>query len=806
MKNSNFNSFLFSLLLIISIMGIVQPTKIYSQFISNGSFETHLDNTYPRGLTGVWSTYSGYSQNQLMKCIGFCSFYPFHWNPVNDGCQNNPIYGNGWYWATQAASPDYFHMGGLFQAQVPYVGILVDDNTVKEYRYPYGYPSINRDDSAFVGLRIKAMKASHPQFFNSYKEYIQSKLNTSITGPKLYEVKFYVSKSRHFNRSIKNIGVYFTHDYVVRPFSIQSSEMWNRNLALNDQLPYNYMTSPQIFSNILLDQTADVYGHGGWQEIKDYLFVEEHEVYDYVTIGNFQNDADLWADITPAFEYDDFNDFYLYYFVDNLSVTAIDENYTGTCICQKNINKVQITQDTSNQDSLLCCYNYEIYIPSLTYGICDVSKIIIRDGETILDEIIADEFPPENPKFNGRDPITGRVCLDKFTQEHDITIQFFSRESEESYSLLAHCTQSIPIKCRCDCDDFAPYPYAVNSPKFKLQKVDDSENGNCCWDMVLTNPLTDDENSCELDLSDIYLHIGSSPHHANYNFTSTNFSLLYQDAYRKAFKAPSDLILNPGQSINIGRICSYGSPTAETELSFMFSRHFHPGIGVCDTVVKQKISCSDSIGCCNSFVLYADTIRHHVVDTISYCTTTLMLNYINTVEYCDYDDDITVAVYNNTDHVGYISHNFKLSDIYKFPIVISPLIPFKGWIEFCILIRNQRTQEECTKCLWVHCDEIDPGEPMNKGSIDKTYKDNVIKIVPNPSDNWVDIYFQSENEATGIIKLYTIDGDEILNKTTKVHKGKNSARISTGDFPVGMYLLVVNIGGHILSGTISVAR
>jgi hypothetical protein len=753
-------------------------------------------------LTGVSSEFSGYKDNQLMKCIGFCSILPFDWTPITYGCDQG-----GWYWATIAASPDYFHMGGLFQAQVPYIGIWPSWPT-REYRYPYGYPSVNNDDSAFVGLRIMAAKSSHPQFFNSYKEYIQSKLNTPITGPKIYEVKFYISKAREVNRSIKNMGVYFTQGFVVNPETILNREMWNRNLAYSSQQPYNYLTSPQIYSDFLLDQTADEYGHGGWQEVKEYFIVDEHEVYNYVTIGNFQNDSSLWADITPPIPDNDIEEFYLYYFIDNLSVTAIDENYTGSCFCQKNINTVKITQDSSNQDSLLCCYNYEIYIPKTNYyGICEVSKIIIRDGATILDELIADEFPPENPQFNGIGLITGTFCLDKFTQEHDITIQFFTRVSEESYVLLAHCTQSIPVKCRCDCDDFAPYPYAGNSPKFKLQKIDDSENGNCCWDMVLTNPLTDDENSCELDLSDIYLHIGSSPHLANYNFKPNGFSLLEpSNSYRKSFKAPNDLFIKPGQSIIIGRICSYGAPTNETELSFAFSRHAIPGLSVCDTVMKQKISCSDSIGCCNSFVLFADTIRHHVVDTISYCTTTLMLNYINTVEYCDYDDDISVTIYNNTDQVGYINYNFKLSDIYKFPIVISPLIPFKGWKEFCINITNQRTQEQCTQCVWLHCDEINPGESMNKGSIDKPDKDNLIKIVPNPTDRWVDIYFNSESEANGIIKLYTISGDEILNKTSKVRKGKNSARLSTGDIPSGMYLLIIDIDGHILSGTISVAR
>ncbi|MBS4001005.1 MAG: hypothetical protein KGZ71_11045 [Desulfobulbaceae bacterium] len=96
---------------------------------------------------------------------------------------------------------------------------------------------------------------------------------------------------------------------------------------------------------------------------------------------------------------------------------------------------------------------------------------------------------------------------------------------------------------------------------------------------------------------------------------------------------------------------------------------------------------------------------------------------------------------------------------------------------------------------------------QNQASEDRIVTEHAtFKTVQTNDYDWIDIYFNSETEATGIIKLYTISGDEILNKSTKVRKGKNSARISTLDFLVGMYLLVVDIDGRILSGTISVAR
>lgn len=101
-------------------------------------------------------------------------------------------------------------MGGLLQAQVPNVGIYVDNANIRELRYPYGYPSANNDDSAFVGIRIISHKSLPLQSFTSYKGYIQSRLNLPIIGPKLYEVKFYVSKSKYIQRSIKNLGVYLT--------------------------------------------------------------------------------------------------------------------------------------------------------------------------------------------------------------------------------------------------------------------------------------------------------------------------------------------------------------------------------------------------------------------------------------------------------------------------------------------------------------------------------------------------------------------------------------------------------------------
>ncbi|HRP01693.1 MAG TPA: hypothetical protein PLE30_03495 [Candidatus Kapabacteria bacterium] len=211
--------------LVISLVFLSINYNVYPQnnsIVRNGSFEKHKPGQYPIHTT----PHIGYKKNQLMKCIGFCksSDIDFGWPPTSPsmGCDDNdansPSYDGGWYWATNEASPDYFHLNGVGVAKSPYISAYkIDKHTYKwENRYPYGYRMYgpNYFDSAFVGIRFDVrypdFRNYHNPKFTNYKEYIQSRLSIPLVGPSKYHVKFFVSKSKHSIPSIKKLGAYFS--------------------------------------------------------------------------------------------------------------------------------------------------------------------------------------------------------------------------------------------------------------------------------------------------------------------------------------------------------------------------------------------------------------------------------------------------------------------------------------------------------------------------------------------------------------------------------------------------------------------
>lgn len=163
----------------------------------------------------------------------------------------------GWYWATRNGSADYFHRNGTGEAKSPDVTVFFGG--FPEKRYPYGYPSSYIPDSAFAGIRIiqnRPAKADHHYVkgtFNSYKEYIQSRLNHPLLGNAVYSVKFYVSKTQKKHLPIKQICALFSETAIVNPFTSDGTG-WSNNLAFNDSKPIQYITEAQICSHTYLDK------------------------------------------------------------------------------------------------------------------------------------------------------------------------------------------------------------------------------------------------------------------------------------------------------------------------------------------------------------------------------------------------------------------------------------------------------------------------------------------------------------------------------------------------------------------------
>ncbi len=773
--------------------------------IKNGSFETHKTGVYPKDITGaLWYKYS-----ELIKCIGFCVDHDL-WPPVGEPsyCDVDE-YGvkRGWYWATRNSSVDYFHLKGEGDAKSPLVGPIAG-----EMRYPYGYPSPNSLDSAFVGIRLTAMlNPTHRGTYFTKKEYLQSKLEQPLIGPMLCEVKFYVSRTRLVSTSITQMCVLFSDTAIVNPFEYTDDVWgWSRNLAYKTEEPIEYVTSAQICSDYPLDQSADINGYGGWQEIKGYLQVPAGETYNYITIGNFQDDYALTVDmyggnlptvIDYQFGYE------TYYFVDELSVRQVFSEEEIECNCYPVNYKFNIEKQAVPTDSSKCCYDFELRIPSKSVAayFCDIRRFKIVQGTTVLiDSIIA--YPYNY--FNGY-TVNGSFCLDDFNiEDNQFSLQLFT----DADTLIQECTKDFTLNCFCVCSDMSDMINRPGGPKFQLQKVDSSESGRCCWDIIMTNSSATDSNACKFDLSNKYLIIDSDVPTLSYDFFYDEFTLTNQTPFNKILQAPPNFILDFGESKRIGTICSKGIPSInnEIELNFVFSNSpsSHDSVK-CTTALKRTLSCDSVVACCDLFEIVVDSIYHFQIDSISsYCGAFFSLDYNNTPTYCNFDDSLMVVISNETMQMAWFGSIFKLSDAFTFPIPISPMVFFDGYTEFCIKFTNLRTNDTCTKCIILDCDEIGTSGPQH--DLHRNIPDNLesddIKIIPNPTDDIIDIYFNSKENSDSEISIYSLMGEEMLTKTIKVRKGKNSTRLSTIDLPPTLYYLKIDIDGKIMTKPVMVAR
>ncbi len=778
------------------------------QIVRDGSFEFPKNNMYPIKLTGS----NFYEINELMKCIGFCSMtVNFTWPPVGRPCycdykDDLDNWFGGWYWATSHGSPDYFHRNGDGSAKSPNVSVIF--GAQPEKRYPYGYPAYNNKDSAFTGIRIgqlippKTGDGYEKGTFLSYKEYIQSRLLIPLVGPALYKVKFYVSKSQRRHFPLKQICAFFSDTIIVNPFTAKDTA-WTVNLAYNDTKPIHYITEAQICSKDSLYQSADVNGLGGWQEISGILEVPEGITYNYVTIGNFEDDYDLSASVNEYKSTWTRNNYERYYFIDNLTIIPYDSTEPEPCICKPYSYDFQIERQSVPEDSTKCCYDFRINIPNRYshIGHCGISRIKILHDQSLILDTTASYHPYV---FNGT-IVNSSFCLDNFDSENNkFTIQLFS----DNDSLLSECIREFKLNCLCDCSDLESMTNNPSGINFYLQKVDSSSTGDCCWDIMINN--SSDSSACKLDLSNKYLIVDSDVPSFSYDFYPDEFALTQQTPFNKFFQAPSDFILNFGESKRIGTICSKGIPAMfnEIELNFVFSSTTSSHDSVkCATVLTQKLSCDSVESCCDIYTIVVDSLYRFPIDSSNhYCGVYLKLDYKNTPDYCNFDDSLSVVVSNHTDGIAWLGSTLKLSEIAHFPAPISPLIFFDGITELCVHITNLRTNEVCEKCILMFCDNIIPGEPLQKGSIDTHLKNDEIKIVPNPTDDWIDIYFNSEVASESKLAIYSLMGEEMLTKTIKVREGKNSTRLSTIDLPPSQYYLKINIEGKIMTQSVMVAR
>ena len=153
-------------------------------------------------------------------------------------------------------------------------------------------------DSGYAGIGIYT--ADYP----NGREYIETKLSSTLKKGYTYCVEFYFSLADTQNYAVSSIGAYFSIDSV-----------------LIDNLPNNYLINviPQIqndSSNIITDKV-------NWVIVKDSFIANGGE--QFITIGNFYDDNFTQRHYQKVSNHNvtSWNDG-AYYYIDNVSVYACD--------------------------------------------------------------------------------------------------------------------------------------------------------------------------------------------------------------------------------------------------------------------------------------------------------------------------------------------------------------------------------------------------------------------------------------------------------------------------------------------------
>lgn len=222
----------------------------------------------------------------------FIFFSPAYWaqNLIDNGgfesytsLPNNTMQSNlcvGWSKCNQGGggTPDYFHTDATGLVQLPHSF----------------YATINpHGGNAIMGI------IAYHEVSSDYREYISHALNSPLVVGAAYQLSFWISNGQYngnYGGSGSNqLGVSFT---MAEP-------------QQSGSLPLNSIT-PQLVGNTILYDT-------NWVQI-NYTFYPDN-AYQHITIGNFQNNAN-----TQILNVENNPIDIAYYFIDDISLTRIEEN------------------------------------------------------------------------------------------------------------------------------------------------------------------------------------------------------------------------------------------------------------------------------------------------------------------------------------------------------------------------------------------------------------------------------------------------------------------------------------------------
>jgi hypothetical protein len=188
-----------------------------------------------------------------------------------------------------ACSPDYYHSCNPPYFSPPntyFPNVGVPENGV-------GFQPAHTGDAYAALFAFSLAEPDH-----NLREYIQIELTDTLTQGTKYIVGFYASLADKFWYSVNTLGAYLSVDSISR----------------TDMLRF------EVIPQILNDSTNPLTSKDEWMLVTD-TFVSATGGERFITIGNFNDDAESDTMLlTTGIE----NYYHAYYFIDDVSVIAID--------------------------------------------------------------------------------------------------------------------------------------------------------------------------------------------------------------------------------------------------------------------------------------------------------------------------------------------------------------------------------------------------------------------------------------------------------------------------------------------------